>query len=250
MAASNHTKTRNTSITLTLGLGFIVTAYFLLTPSATQFNELKRQVAPTISLYSNPKALDVDLKLLNDSNPLNLSEVTNNKWSILYFGYTSCPDVCPTDLAILNQTIRNMDLADKLQVIFISVDPARDIGKLQNFVERFNADFIGLSAKDAELNKLTKALGIYHEVAQTKQRAAQDHSMHKPKEGKMKMTMQSEKSHDHSMEVVKPANNYLIDHTASYLLLTPSLELIGLLTNPHNASKMAPALDLIIKTLD
>ncbi len=53
-----------------------------------------------------------------------------------------------------------------------------------------------------------------------------------------------------SMEVVKPANNYLIDHTASYLLLNPSLELIGLLTNPHKASKMAPALALIIKTLD
>ncbi len=65
MAASNNTKTRNTSITLTLGLGFIVVAYFLLTPSAAQFNELKRQVAPTVSLYSNPKALDVDLKLLD-----------------------------------------------------------------------------------------------------------------------------------------------------------------------------------------
>ena len=251
MAASNNTKVRNTSITLTLGLGFIVIVYFLLMPtSAAKFNELKKQVVPTVSLYSNPKALDVNLELLNDSKSLKLSDVVDNKWSILYFGYTSCPDVCPTDLAVLNQTIRNMDLADKLQVIFISVDPARDIGKLQNFVERFNADFIGLSAKDAELRKLTKALGIYHEVAQTKQRAAQDHSTHKPKEEKMKMTMPSEKSHNHSMEVVKPADNYLIDHTASYLLLNPDLELIGLLTNPHNASKMAPALDLIIETLD
>lgn len=250
MTTPNKTKTRNTSITLTLGLGFIVIVYFLLMPGAEQFNELKKQVVPTVSLYSNPKALDVNLELLNDSKALKLSEVVNNKWSILYFGYTSCPDVCPTDLAVLNQTIRNMNLADKLQVIFISVDPARDIGKLQNFVERFNADFIGLSAKDAELRKLTKALGIYHEVAQTKQRAAQDHSTHEPKEGKMKMSMPSEKSHDHSMEEVQPASNYLIDHTASYLLLNPDLELIGLLTNPHNASKMAPALDLIIEALD
>ena len=251
MAASNNTKVRNTSITFTLIFGFIVTVYFLLMPGSDQFNELKKQVAPTVSLYSNPKALDVSLELLNDSKSLKLSDVVDNKWSILYFGYTSCPDVCPTDLAVLNQTIRNMDLADKLQVIFISVDPARDIGKLQNFVERFNVDFIGLSAKDSELRKLTKALGIYHEVAQTKQRAAQDHSTHKPKEEEeMKMTMPSEKSHNHSMEVAKPADNYLIDHTASYLLLNPNLELIGLLTNPHKASKMAPALDLIINTLD
>jgi len=250
MTTADKTKARNISIALTLGLGFMVVVYFLLMPGVDQFNELKKQVVPTVSLYSNPKALDANFELLNDSKSLKLSEVTNNKWSILYFGYTSCPDVCPTDLAVLNQTIRNMDLAEKLQVIFISVDPARDIGKLQNFVERFNADFIGLSAKETELRKLTKALGIYHEVAQTKQRAAQDHSMHEPKEGKMKMSMPSEKSHDHSMEVVKPADNYLIDHTASYLLLNPNLELIGLLTNPHNASKMASALDLIINTLD
>jgi hypothetical protein len=43
---------------------------------------------------------------------------------------------------------------------------------------------------------------------------------------------------------------YLINHTASYLLLNPNLELIGLLTNPHLAPKMAKALDLIIETLD
>lgn len=49
---------------------------------------------------------------------------------------------------------------------------------------------------------------------------------------------------------MKAAENYLIDHTASYLLLNPNLELVGLLTNPHHVSKMAPALDLIIGTLD
>ena len=51
------------------------------------------------------------------------------------------------------------------------------------------------------------------------------------------------------MKVTKK-DNYLVNHTASYLLLNPNLELTGLLTNPHNAKKMAVALDLIIEALD
>ena len=250
MTTSNNSTVRKISIALSLGI--LALAYFLLMPSADQFNELKKQVTPTVSLYSSPKVLDANLVLLNDNRPITLSEAVNNKWSILYFGYTSCPDVCPTDLAILNQTLSKMDQANKLQVIFVSVDPNRDIGKLQDFVNRFNEDFIGLSAKDAELTRLTKTLGIYHEVAQTKQRASQDHSSHAPKADHMKMAMNSEKSQHHSEQSVKmkAAENYLIDHTASYLLLNPNLELVGLLTNPHHVSKMAPALDLIIGTLD
>lgn len=237
-------KTRNTIIGL--GVGIIVLAYFLLVPNANQLKNLQKQVSPTASLYSSPKILDGNLTLINDNHKaIALSEVVNNKWSLLYFGYTSCPDVCPTDLAILNQTIRKMDQAEKLQVVFISVDPSRDIGKLKEFVGRFNADFVGLSAKDEDLTKLTKTLGVYHEIAQTKQRASQDHSNHSPKSDNKKMTMNMKGHSNHS-----PKSDYLVDHTASYLLLNPNLELVGLLTNPHSAKKMAPALDLILKTLD
>ncbi len=218
-------KTRNTIVGL--GLGAVVLMYFLLVPGANQLKDLQKQVYPTVSLYSNSKVLDGNLPLIDDHHKaISLSEVVNNKWSLLYFGYTSCPDVCPIDLAILNQTVEKMSQAEKLQIVFVSVDPARDVGKLKEFVGRFNTDFVGLSAKDEDLTRLTKTLGVYHEIAQTKQRASQDHSNHAPK------------------------TDYLVDHTASYLLLNPSLELVGLLTNPHYASKMAPALDLIIETLD
>lgn len=236
-------KTRNTIIGL--GVGIIVLAYFLLAPNANQLKNLQKQVSPTASLYSSPKALDGNLPLINDNHKtITLSEVANNKWSLLYFGYTSCPDVCPIDLAILNQTVGRMDQAEKLQVVFVSVDPARDIGKLKEFVGRFNAGFVGLSAKDEELTRLTKALGVYHEIAQTKQRASQDHSQHSVEKDDGKMTM--------PMKEMKTAkkDNYLVNHTASYLLLNPSLKLTGLLTNPHHAKKMASALDLIIETLD
>lgn len=122
-----------------------------------------------------------------------------------------------------------MKLADKLQVVFISVDPKRDIGNLSAFTQRFNKKFIDLSAEERTLNKITKALGVYHKVVQTKQRSTKDHSSHKS------MNMD---------------NHYLINHTASYLLLNPDLKLTGLLTNPHHAKKIAVALDIIIETLD
>jgi protein SCO1/2 len=123
-----------------------------------------------------------------------------------------------------------MKHADKLQVIFVSVDPKRDVGNLNTFIGRFNAGFIGLSAEESVLRSITKTLGVYHEVEKTKQRALTED---KPKDMNMVMN-----------------NNYLINHTASYLLLNPNLELTGLLTNPHRAPEMAKALDLIIETLD
>jgi len=236
-------KTRN--IIIWLGIVMIAMAYFLLIPSANQLKDLQEQVQPTMSLYSSPKSLQGKFTLIDDNrNTTSLSAAADSKWSILYFGYTTCPDVCPIDLAILNQTLGMMQQADKLQVIFISVDPNRDVGNLATFVKRFNTSFIGLSAEDEALKKLTRTLGVYHEIVQIKERVSQDHSQHPVDKGDEKMSM--------SMKGVKVAkkDNYLVNHTASYLLLNPNLELTGLLTNPHYAKKMAVALDLIIETLD
>ncbi len=232
-------KTRNSIIWL--GVAMVVLAYLLLVPGANKIKELSKEVNPAASLYSNPKSLQGKFSLIDDKRKtVLLSEAAKDKWSILYFGYASCPDVCPTDLATLNQTLGMMKHANKLQVVFISVDPKRDVGNLDAFTKRFNANFIGLSAEDEVLTNMTKALGVYHEVEKTKQKALiEDHSKHK------KMT---KKHNDH--KDMKMSNNYLINHTTSYLLLSPNLELTGLLTSPHHTPKMAVALDLIIETLD
>jgi len=236
-------RTRNTIIWM--GLGIIVLVYYLFVPNANQLKDLQKLVNPTASLYSSPKSLQGKFSLIDDNrNTISLSAAVSGKWSVLYFGYTTCPDVCPIDLAILNQTLGMMQQADRMQVIFISVDPSRDVGKLEAFVKRFNTGFIGLSAEDETLKKLTRALGVYHEIVQIKERVSKDHSQHPVEKGDEKMSM--------SMKGVKVAkkDNYLVNHTASYLLLNPNLELTGLLTNPHNAKKMAVALDLIIEALD
>ena len=175
------------------------------------------------------------------------SDVANGKWALLYFGYTSCPDVCPIDLSKINQASQLMENSDKLQVVFVSVDPDRDLGNLDNFAKAFNSSFKGLTAKQDELISISKTLGVYHEVVQSQETAQEDHSNHNHSH--------DDDSHDsHKMASdEKPSSikvaHYDVDHTSSYLLFNPELELVALLTNPHEPAPMAEALDKIIEAL-
>ena len=206
---------------------FVLTAliYFGWQPN---INELKKSVAPTASLYPEAKSLSGKLNFINDkSEDVHLSELTKDKWALLYFGYTSCPDICPIDLSKINLTYQMMDNKNKLQVVFVSVDPTRDIGKLDNFANAFNSSFVGLTAQQDKLVSISKALGVYHEVVVSQKLAKEDHTSH------------DDHSHSH----------YDIDHTGSYLLFNPKLELTALLTSPHEPAPMAKAIDKIIEAL-
>lgn len=85
------------------------------------------------------------------------------KWSIVFFGFTTCPDVCPTALSNINGMMKNIEpeyLKDT-QVIMVSVDPERDtLAKLAKYVPAFNPDFIGVNAGLKETQKLTQSIGV------------------------------------------------------------------------------------------
>ncbi len=86
------------------------------------------------------------------------------QWTFLLFGYTHCPDVCPTDLALLDRVVRDLGQQgqDKLQVVFVSVDAPRDsLAVLGRFVPAFNPAFVGATGSDEALQALTKPLGVY-----------------------------------------------------------------------------------------
>ncbi len=137
------------------------------------------------------------------------NEQLNGKWSFMFFGYTHCPDVCPTTMSTLNETMGNIARNgddQNTQVIFVSVDPERDkLEQLDGYVRYFNPDFIGLTGTPAALKGLTNDLGILH------------------------------------LKVPNPndPNNYLVDHTASILLVGPQGQLLALFGAPHQASKLA-----------
>ena len=215
--------------------------YFGCSPN---IDKLKESVAPAASLYPEAKSISESLEFINDqSKEVYLSGPLKGKWGLLYFGFTSCPDVCPVDLAKISQSYKAMKNKDDLQVVFISVDPKRDIGKLDSYAQTFDKSFIGLTTHEDKLASITRVLGVYHQVVETQQDVQQDHSEH---------STDSHDSHDKGSNAEMKSmssEQYNIDHTTSFLLLSPDLKLTAILTSPHEPKAMAEALDKIIDAL-
>lgn len=89
------------------------------------------------------------------------------RYVILYFGYTSCPDVCPTTLANLKTALERLkaEEASQFQVIFLSVDPARDTPQISSaYARRFHPSFLGLTGTPEEMQKTANQFGIFFQV--------------------------------------------------------------------------------------
>ena len=130
---------KTTQISLLLVVTIAAIATFFYGGGKPNMQDLKKSVAPAASLYPEAKSVSEKLNFINDGSiATHLSDVSQGKWVLLYFGYTSCPDVCPIDLSKINLTYQLMENQKKLQVVFISVDPMRDIGKLDQFAGAFN----------------------------------------------------------------------------------------------------------------
>ena len=110
------------------------------------------------------------------------------KLVLLYFGYTYCPDICPTDLGNLSITYRNLSQAEKdqIQILFVTVDPERDTAtRLQEYTNYFAADMVGLTGSKEAIATVAKQYGVVY--AKAKQE--------------------------------KPTENYSVDHSAfTYLI--------------------------------
>lgn len=131
-----------------------------------------------------------------------------NRWTLLFFGFTHCPDVCPTTLAVLKQAVAKLKddplYRDKGQVILISVDPERDSPeKLATYVHYFNPEFLAATGSDAALNALTGPLSVIRA---------------KVPDGK---------------------DSYTVDHTAAIFLIDPALRVLGRFSPPHDPASLA-----------
>lgn len=141
------------------------------------------------------------------------------KWSVLFFGFTNCPDICPVTLAEMNTVIAQLeeDAVQMPQVLFITVDPVRDtIEKMSEYVAYFNEDFIGASGDLTDITVLTRELGI---VASYTASTSGD-------------------------------NNYSVDHTASMLVIDPQLRVRAKLNPPHKADTIAADLKTLLTTFN
>ncbi len=144
----------------------IVTALstLLLTMILTTSISARELVYNATGLITDGIGADFTLKGPN-GNPVTLSDY-QGKIVMLYFGYTSCPDICPTSLSIMQRTMKALgEDAKEVQGIFVTVDPSRDGGeKLQTFVKYFHPTFIGVEGSDEEIKKSAKPWNVAYKV--------------------------------------------------------------------------------------
>ncbi len=132
------------------------------------------------------------------------------QWNFMFFGYTQCPDICPTALTLMKDLKaaiagKQGTPAKGFQVVFVSVDPQRDtIRLLGEYMAAFDPSFVGITGGDAALSPLVKNLGVYYLRNDA-----------------------TDKQH------------YTVDHSAAIYLIDPLGRLAAVFSPPQEAAKMA-----------
>ena len=133
-----------------------------------------------------------------DGDRVSLSDF-KDKLVLIFFGYTHCPDICPMTMSVMNNVVDQLgDQADRVQVVFVTVDPERDTQqKLKNYIPYYNENFVGLTGTPEEIDKVADDYNVYY-----------------------------------SKEEVESSSEYLMGHNSSVLLITPDGEIF--LRYPQN----------------
>lgn len=147
---------------------------------------------------------------LSDHNgqPLGIEQL-KGKWHLLFFGYTHCPDICPTTLGMLkgvaNKLQSQPELAADTRFLFISVDPKRDtLPHLREYIQFFDKGFLAATGQRKEIDTLARQLGAIY-------------------------MFEGDTSRD----------DYIVNHTASVLLIDPQARWVARFNPPHTASKFS-----------
>ncbi|MDH3400884.1 MAG: SCO family protein [Chromatiales bacterium] len=140
------------------------------------------------------------------------------RWSLVFFGFTHCPDVCPTTLTILGQVAKGLsDLPETRQprLVFVTVDPERDVpAVIKGYVEHFDKNMIGLTGELAQIEALAAQLGVAFQ------------------------------------KVPLDQGGYSMDHSAAILLLNPGAELNAIISAPHTVEGISEDYRKIVEFMD
>lgn len=112
-------------------------------------------------------AINGEFSLVDEQDRSVTNASFDGKWRLMYFGYTYCPDVCPTDLATMAAGLRLLQeqqpkAAAKLQSLFVTVDPERDTSELMaEYTNSFHPEILGLTGSRAQIDAALKNFRIY-----------------------------------------------------------------------------------------
>lgn len=135
--------------------------------AAIAWTMFPRNTDDLAALRIDPPQAMIDFQLTDGDNlPFTRARLLD-KWSFVFFGYTHCPDVCPVTLSELAKVYQHLaqrpEGAATVQVVFVSVDPARDTpAQLKEYARYFNANFIATTGTLEQLDVLTGPLGVRH----------------------------------------------------------------------------------------
>lgn len=149
-----------------------------------------------------------------DGQPVQLDQL-KDKWSLLFFGYTFCPDICPTTLAQLRQLngLLPAETRSQLQILMVSLDPHRDTPeKLKQYLGFFDPAYLGLTGPLADIQKLANAVSIPFIPGDTSK------------------------------------ENYTVDHSGNLVLLGPDGRQRGFIRAPLNNEKLKAQLPTVLQS--
>jgi len=199
-----------------LGLGFFVGGLLFVLVAAWLIWRSVQQIAPAPAFDPGQQRLS-SATVLNDEKPLPAFSLLSvrgkfenpalgGQWTLMFFGYTFCPDVCPTALLLLKE-LKSKLLERKIKpplVVMVSLDPARDTPEtLKNYTAAFDSDFVGVTGSDEAVAPLVKHLGVYY------------------------------LRHDEDK-----SSAYLMDHSAAIYLIDPQGRLKAVFSPPQDLARM------------
>ncbi len=155
-------------------------------------------------LLDTPRSIG-DFELVDHyGKPFNRARF-EGKWSLVFFGFTYCPDVCPTTMTFLNEFVASLEgtEAQDTQVVMVTVDPARDtVQQLAGYVPFFNPDFIGVTGEFLDIHRFATALNTPFR------------------------------------KVMGEGDNYQVDHSSNIALINPRGDYHGFFKAPLDLAKM------------
>ena len=197
-------------------LKILIVALILVIVALAIFWQPKFNQTQTQTQNNQTQNLAYDFTLQNVKGNINLSDLTlkQNKYVLLYFGYTYCPDICPTSLLTLAEALNSLpqNIRNNFQLLFVSVDPQRDnLQHLQEYGEFFYKNILTATSFD---DKNLQQIANNYKVIYRK----------------------------HFDQNSQNSQNYSIDHTANVILISPENKRIWTFQHGTSAAKIAEVL--------
>jgi len=179
-------------------------------------HELRVTLLPdqVVTVFPDPKPLTAFALTDHENRVFDLASL-QGKWSFLFFGFTHCPDICPTTLAVLasarDSIAKNTLGAADVQFVFVSVDPNRDTAsKLRQYIDYFGTAFLGVTGDNAQIANLAGQLGAAYQVA-----------------------------------ITPGMENYPVYHSAAVFLLDPRARYHAVFTPPYDAKAISKRFQVV-----